>query len=349
MHKEIVAALIGGASVIIAAVIGIATLDITPATIANNKTLESKYREMSIENDEVIKKYDNLSLQYESLATENGDIQNKLSQLEDALHSSDDSDYTNQEKINSTQESTSPNNSTIGWIKDDNGWFYQNIDGTRFKGWNYIDGKWYYLNDNGYRLIGWQLLPNGKYYYFEDDGVMLANQFTPDGYWVDESGVWIPEEIKETVAVVNNPEQKTSIFTLDTFQRKGYWFDRSGIATDDEFIDTYGNEYLTAHKAYHGPATKDSNTAPIYLLDNKYKKCQGQFAWSKADKNLQGSIWIEFYSGDSLIYESPAITATDRVVSFEFSVEGVETLTIVRNGTNKHSVNAVYPYLDLIQ
>ena len=41
------------------------------------------------------------------------------------------------------------------------------------------------------------MLINGKWYYFKDvsdgtRGIMLRNQKTPDGYFVDENGVWKP-------------------------------------------------------------------------------------------------------------------------------------------------------------
>lgn len=142
-----------------------------------------------------------------------------------------------------------------------------------------------------------------------------------------------------------------SIFDLDTFQRSGLWLSPTNKSFSSlNFIDTYENEYPDAHIAFHKSQTKDDNSSPIYLLDYKYKVCQGKFAWPKADKNKSGEIWIEFYSGDTLIYKTDSICATDRAVSFEFSAEGIETLTIVRNGTQKRSViHAIYPYLDLVQ
>ena len=64
----------------------------------------------------------------------------------------------------------------IGW----NGNYYYRASGERAKEtWTEIDGKWYYFKANG------ELLKNGK---------------TPDGYTVDEKGVWlkdIPQEVKK--------------------------------------------------------------------------------------------------------------------------------------------------------
>lgn len=147
----------------------------------------------------------------------------------------------------------------------------------------------------------------------------------------------------------NSATNKVSIFTMSTFQGIGGWYDRSHVTLNNSnFIDTYDNEYLSACVGGHGIRTINSNNLPTYLLNGSYSKCQGQFAWPKSKKNYEGSIWVEFYSDDILLYQTDAITATDKAISFEFSVEGVEKMTIIRNGTVKN-LSAIYPYLDLIQ
>ena len=48
---------------------------------------------------------------------------------------------------------------------------------------------------------------DGNWYYFQTDGALLKNATTPDGYKVNEEGIW-----KQAVAAVNSeavkPEQK---------------------------------------------------------------------------------------------------------------------------------------------
>ena len=69
-----------------------------------------------------------------------------------------------------------------GWFTDTDGHIYYLHpvgDGTRgrmYTGWNLIDGNWYYFNtvSDGTR------------------GALFVNCQTPDGYRVDEKGVWIP-------------------------------------------------------------------------------------------------------------------------------------------------------------
>ena len=55
---------------------------------------------------------------------------------------------------------------------------------------------WFYVDENAGMQTGWFQI-NGKWYYFKDvsdgtRGIMLRNQKTPDGYFVDENGVWKP-------------------------------------------------------------------------------------------------------------------------------------------------------------
>ncbi len=81
-----------------------------------------------------------------------------------------------------------------GWQYDNiGGWWYLNPDGTYpAGGWLNIDGIWYCFNDVGYMRTGWIQSANGSWYYCDSSGAMLTNTITPDGYYVDANGVWIP-------------------------------------------------------------------------------------------------------------------------------------------------------------
>lgn len=159
-----------------------------------------------------------------------------------------------------------------------------------------------------------------------------------------------PENTSEISSINNDVKKTVSIFNLDTFRGEGRW---EPCNSESFYTDTYGNEYISAHYAHHFSVEKDNlSFVPTYLLDNKYSICEGQIAWSKFDKNLSGSIWIDFYSGDSLVYSTEPITATDKSITFSFSVEGLETLTIVRNSTRSSSQDyacIIYPYLNLVE
>ena len=50
-------------------------------------------------------------------------------------------------------------------------------------------------NENGIKQTGWVTNIPGyddAWFYFNDDGTLLTNSYTPDGFYVDENGIWIP-------------------------------------------------------------------------------------------------------------------------------------------------------------
>ena len=72
-------------------------------------------------------------------------------------------------------------------------WWWQNADGTYpASQWKDLNGQWYYFDADGYMATGWVQV-NGLYYYLDSSsGAMYANCYTPDNFWVDANGVWIP-------------------------------------------------------------------------------------------------------------------------------------------------------------
>ena len=69
------------------------------------------------------------------------------------------------------------------WEKDQNGWWYDNGDGTRpASEWKIIEGKWYYFNPDGYRMSGW-IDDHGTWFYCNQDGIMQTG-------WLLEGKTW---------------------------------------------------------------------------------------------------------------------------------------------------------------
>ena len=78
-------------------------------------------------------------------------------------------------------------------------WKYLKADNTWAKnGWEQIDGKWYYFGSDNLMKTGWQKVRN-YWYYLGDDGACWMNTTTPDGYTVNESGVWVDPETGKTI------------------------------------------------------------------------------------------------------------------------------------------------------
>ena len=84
------------------------------------------------------------------------------------------------------------------WQHDGKGWWFRYPDGSYPKGgWLQVDGAWYCFDDAGYMRTGWVRASDGNYYYCSTQagstqGALLYNQKTPDGYWVNEKGAWVP-------------------------------------------------------------------------------------------------------------------------------------------------------------
>ena len=78
----------------------------------------------------------------------------------------------------------------IGWVKQEDGWYYLDEDGNSMKGWQKIDGKWYYMDSSGLMLTGWQMI-SGRWYYLNSAGVMQTGWVkTRSGwYYMDTKGL----------------------------------------------------------------------------------------------------------------------------------------------------------------
>ena len=83
---------------------------------------------------------------------------------------------------------------TSRWLWYNNHWFYLNDSGAMaVNTWIYgKDHKWYYVNQDGVMATNrWVYGKDHKWYYVGKNGVMLTNTWTPDGYYVNGSGVWV--------------------------------------------------------------------------------------------------------------------------------------------------------------
>lgn len=80
------------------------------------------------------------------------------------------------------------------WTQNSNGWKYTAANGMKPSNqWMEIDGCWYFFNDSGYMSVSkWIHSFDGNYYYVDASGRMVTNTRTPDGYYVDGRGIWIP-------------------------------------------------------------------------------------------------------------------------------------------------------------
>lgn len=94
-----------------------------------------------------------------------------------------------------TGETNGPAAENGSWQQAADGvrWWWQNRDGSYpASEWKEINGQWYYFNADGYMAKGWVTVDQKSYCLDPSTGVMYANTRTPDNYWVDSSGAWVP-------------------------------------------------------------------------------------------------------------------------------------------------------------
>lgn len=171
---------------------------------------------------------------------------------------------------------------------------------------------------------------------------------------IDERNLSVADNLGESdegVSSTDSSGQKTSIFDLDVFKEKvpsyGYSEINLGIDDIDNNIDTFGRKYSTGRLCFHSTRPTEE-MIPTYVLNQEYKICEGQIAWLKRYKNRSGTVWIEFYEGDSLIYQTEPIEALNGEKSFEFSVEGCDELTVVAKASSTN-IYMIYPYFNLVK
>lgn len=65
---------------------------------------------------------------------------------------------------------------TVGWHKDDKGWWYADTTTTYYKSrWAEIDGSWYYFKEDGYIMANEWKMDSTSTYYLGADGKMQSN------------------------------------------------------------------------------------------------------------------------------------------------------------------------------
>lgn len=76
------------------------------------------------------------------------------------------------------------------WLKVDGVYYWFDPDSSMATGWRNYNGTWYYLRSSGAMAENYWVQTGGKWYYLGENGAMLAGTLTPDGYMLDNSGVW---------------------------------------------------------------------------------------------------------------------------------------------------------------
>ena len=153
---------------------------------------------------------------------------------------------------------------SIGWHQDENGWWYQNRDGSYYQdGWQEVNGSTYYFNSNGYILTGWQTIDD-KDCYFDEDGKydetkqrpMIALTFDdgPGEYTEELINCLVENNAKATFFMLGQnveayPEIAKELsdagMELGNHSYSGYAYNSSSISSPEE-IELYTNRLIRA-------------------------------------------------------------------------------------------------------
>ncbi|MFM9318645.1 MBL fold metallo-hydrolase [Streptococcus sp. ST16] len=111
-----------------------------------------------------------------------------------------------------------------GWIKDKGVWYYLNPeDGIMLVGLHKVNGDHYFFDESGAMQTGWKQL-DGNWYYFQADGSLLKNATTPDGYKVNEEGIW---KISQTTVAVEQDKKEQITETSTSTENSSHIDDSS--------------------------------------------------------------------------------------------------------------------------
>ena len=86
------------------------------------------------------------------------------------------------------------------WVQNENGWQYQNNDGSYATNtWQNIDGYWYVFDENGIMRTGW-IASHEHWYFMGESGVMQADAWVEDNgarYYIKGTGVMAKDYVKD--------------------------------------------------------------------------------------------------------------------------------------------------------
>lgn len=202
----------------------------------------------------------------------------------------------------------------IGWQTWENNLYYLNSDGSMkaneaftdggklyfFRSWGgaykncwYTSGgKKYYLHDNSAAYQNEWLKADGKWYYFQSDSTMAANTWI-DNYYVDASGVWIPNKEKPTDKWITSGNRK--------------WYrhaDGSYTKNDWELIN--GKYYRFDNEGWMVTGWKKINDIWYYMdktTGERYGKgwhwIDGNCYYMNANGEMAADTWIDGYYVDA--------------------------------------------------
>lgn len=171
-------------------------------------------------------------------------------------------------------------------------YFFRSWGGAYKNCWYTSGGKKYYLHDNSAAYQNEWLKADGKWYYFQSDSTMATNTWI-DNYYVDASGVWIPNKEKPTDKWITSGNRK--------------WYrhaDGSYTKNDWELIN--GKYYRFDNEGWMVTGWKKINDIWYYMdktTGERYGKgwhwIDGNCYYMNANGEMAADTWIDGYYVDA--------------------------------------------------
>ena len=171
-------------------------------------------------------------------------------------------------------------------------YFFRSWGGAYKNCWYTSGGKKYYLHDNSAAYQNEWLKADGKWYYFQSDSTMAANTWI-DNYYVDASGVWIPNKEKPTDKWITSGNRK--------------WYrhaDGSYTKNDWELIN--GKYYRFDNEGWMVTGWKKINDIWYYMdktTGERYGEgwhwIDGSCYYMNANGEMAADTWIDGYYVDA--------------------------------------------------
>jgi len=113
---------------------------------------------------------------------------------------------------------------TIGWSRDEKGWWYADTPSTYYKsGIFQIGNKLCYFNDAGYAVTGW-FKYNNKWYYADENCYILTSQ------WIEDKG--------KNYYLLASGEMAVNCYVLSADKKTLYWIDSDGVWNSNKDLIT---------------------------------------------------------------------------------------------------------------
>lgn len=171
-------------------------------------------------------------------------------------------------------------------------YFFRNWGGAYKNCWYTSGGKKYYLHDNSAAYQNEWLKADGKWYYFQSNSTMATNTWI-DNYYVDASGVWIPNKEKPADKWITSGNRK--------------WYrhaDGSYTKNDWELIN--GKYYRFDNEGWMVTGWKKINDIWYYMdktTGERYGKgwhwIDGNCYYMNANGEMATDTWIDGYYVDA--------------------------------------------------